>query len=165
MATFNGTVGNEKIVGTAGNDVINGFAGNDTLVGGAGIDVLNGGGGVDYLYGGAGNDTFKFNHANADGWTALKGGATIMDFHGAGISNAPGVENDFLTFTGYGTAATGAFLEYVSTSANEPNLQYYKAHADLAHGGGFNWISVKMADHTSNHLRARLRMIMGVRCA
>lgn len=154
MATFNGSAGIDKIFGTAGNDVLNGLAGNDTLVGGAGSDTLYGGAGADYLYGGAGNDTFKFNHANASGWTALNGGTTIMDFQGAGVSNAPGVDNDFLQFVGYGTAATGAHLEFIGVSSKEANLQYYKVWADAAHGGDFTWLSVKLADHTSNHLSA-----------
>ncbi|NOG74148.1 hypothetical protein [Roseicella sp. DB1501] len=154
MATFTGTVGNDKVVGTSGNDLINGLAGNDTLIGGAGSDTLYGGAGADYLYGGAGNDTFKFNHANSTGWTELNGGATIMDFQGAGLPNAPGVDNDFIALNGYGTAATGAHLDFFGVSAKMPSLQYYKVYADAAHGGGFSWLSVKMADHETNHLSA-----------
>lgn len=154
MATLNGTNAAEKITGTAGNDLINGLGGADTLVGGAGNDSIYGGAGADYLYGGAGNDTFKFNHANANGWTELSGGPTVMDFQGAGVPNASGVDNDFLAFNGFGTKASGAHLEYFATSAKLANLQYYKVYADAAHGGDFQWISVKLADHVGNKLGA-----------
>jgi Ca2+-binding RTX toxin-like protein len=159
MATLNGTSASEKIVGTSGNDIINGWGGDDTLVGGAGNDTIYGGYGRDYLYGGAGNDTFKFVNSNMGGWTEKFGGTTIMDFQGAGKFNAPGVENDFLNFTGFGakvsaTNTNGAYLEYIATSAKEANLQYYKVWADADQGGGFQWLSIKVVGDVNARIGA-----------
>ena len=152
MATLIGTAAADRLTGTAGNDYITARGNNDTLIGGAGNDTLAGGTGNDVLIGGTGNDTFNFSKGDMDAWVAKTGGDTIRDYHGAGVVNATGVENDFIAFNGFGTTATGAHMNFVQTSSYVPTLQYYKVFADAAHGGGFSWLAVNMADNVSNHL-------------
>lgn len=170
--TINGLLGDDKIIGGSGADRLDGGAGNDTLIGagggdtligrdgddrlygGAGRDVLIGGGGNDYLYGGGGNDTFIFRFSDGNAWSPSTGGDTIMDFQGAGgrYGSDALVANDFIAFTGFGTIASGAHLDYVGTSSKLQTLQFYKVWADAAHGGGFVVLAVNMADHANAHL-------------
>jgi Ca2+-binding RTX toxin-like protein len=105
----NASVGTDTITGGVNNVVGSGFG--DTLTGtgamqflngGGGNDTITGGGGNDALTGGAGNDNFVF----ASGATA---GATITDFAGNGAA-----VGDALEFHGFGTAADGATLTWIS---------------------------------------------------
>jgi Ca2+-binding RTX toxin-like protein len=109
IAAGNASVGTDTITGGVNNVVGSGFG--DTLVGtgamqflngGGGNDTIAGGGGNDALTGGAGNDNFVF----VSGGTA---GATIIDFAGNGAA-----VGDTLEFHGFGTAADGATLTFVS---------------------------------------------------
>lgn len=119
MAIINGTTADERLVGTAGADRIYGSSGNDRIDGGAGNDLIRGGTGVDFVYGGAGNDTFSF----VKGDMSLVGGSavdTVFDFHGAGGYSA--TENDFLSFTNFGSGAT---LVFDGASTVQSNLEFY----------------------------------------
>ena len=93
--------GTDTLDGGAGSDVLLGGDANDTLIGGSEHDVLNGGAAVDTLGGSGQDDWFQFDagQANDD---------TITDFSGSGV------ENDFLQFFGYGTAAQGATFTQVN---------------------------------------------------
>src|SRR6476620_8049394 len=126
--TVNGLAGNDKITGgTAadrldggdGVDTLVGGAGDDRLVGGAGRDVLMGGAGNDQMYGGAGGDAFIIRRGDMDAWNPSTGGDTIMDFQGIGgrYGSDAVATNDFIAFTGFGTIASGAHVDYAGTSA------------------------------------------------
>jgi Ca2+-binding RTX toxin-like protein len=108
-AIGNGSVGQDsftgvnRVFGSNFNDTISGGSTDDFLNGGnGGDDTLTGGGGNDSLTGGTGNDNFVF----ASGLTA---GATITDFGGNG-----GSTGDTLEFHGFGLAADGATLTFLS---------------------------------------------------
>lgn len=164
--TLNGMAGNDRLTGGTGGDRLDGGIGADMLIagpgedrlaGGLGNDVIYGGAGRDILYGGTGNDAFVIRKGDLDTWSPATGGDTIMDFQGAGgrYGGDGPVDNDFIAFTGFGTIASGARLEYVATSSKLPSLQYYKVWADAAHGGGFSWLAVNLADH------ANARLVLG----
>jgi Ca2+-binding RTX toxin-like protein len=153
MATLIGTAAADRLTGTSGADYITARGSNDTLIGGDGRDTLQGGTGNDVLIGGTGNDSFTFSKGDMDAWVASTGGDTIRDYHGAGVTTGQvGVENDFIAFSGFGTIASGAHLDFVQTSSYVPTLQYYKVFADAAHGGGFSWLAINLADNTGNTL-------------
>ncbi|MFL5336380.1 MAG: hypothetical protein ACJ8H8_25185, partial [Geminicoccaceae bacterium] len=116
-------------------DIVRGGAGNDDFTA-----VYNNSysGGVDAMYGGAGNDTFRFDTGDIS-WTAVGGGDTIFDFQGAGKYGGGTADNDFIQFYGYDKAT--AYLTYVSNSAPQPNLQYYK----VGDASGWSWLSIKIA--------------------
>ncbi|MBR1125405.1 VCBS repeat-containing protein [Bradyrhizobium lablabi] len=96
------TGGVNSVLGSDFNDLIAGRSITDILDGGGGDDTIKGGGGADMLTGGAGDDNFVF----VSGATA---GATITDFTGNGAS-----AGDTLEFHGFGLAADGATLTFIS---------------------------------------------------
>ncbi len=98
--TFAGGVA--YINGSGSADTLTGNSGANTINGNGGNDRIDGGGGNDTLTGGAGNDTFVFNAGFANG-------ATVTDFVGNGAS-----VGDSLEFHGFGTAAQGATLTFIS---------------------------------------------------
>ncbi|MBR1121054.1 FG-GAP repeat protein [Bradyrhizobium lablabi] len=96
------TGGVNSVMGSNFNDLITGRTAADILNGNAGNDTIKGGGGADVLTGGLGNDNFVF----VSGSTV---GATITDFTGNDAS-----AGDTLEFHGFGTAAGGATLTFIS---------------------------------------------------
>jgi Ca2+-binding RTX toxin-like protein len=96
------TGGVSRVFGSNSADTITGTSASEALNGNGGNDSINGGGGADALTGGAGNDNFVFA-------AGLTNGATITDFNG----NGAGV-GDSLEFHGFGTAAQGATLTWIS---------------------------------------------------
>jgi Ca2+-binding RTX toxin-like protein len=78
---------------------------NNTIYGNAGNNVLNGRAGIDELSGLGGNDTFVFQAGEANG-------DSVYEFAGNGAATG-----DVLQFVGYGTAAQGATLTFLSGDA------------------------------------------------
>ena len=120
-AIYNAGAGDDTVIGSAFGDRVNGGAGNDSLLGGASKDVLTGGAGADTVTGGGGNDSFVFNKGdllvaatNADQMD------TITDFHGAGGYKAYlGVEDDFITFSGFSAGAHIDFIGYDGANTSQ----------------------------------------------
>lgn len=161
------SLGGLRAYGLGGNDSLAGTAHSDTLVGGDGNDVLRGGVGCDQLYGGAGSDSFVFKTSDlgttysssttvtAAMWNSHTGGDMIMDFQGVGGYFAS--NNDILSFSGFGTTAQGAHIDYLGTVTGFATSQVYAVHAAAAMGGGVNLIAVQMdltSAHTGTHLVA-----------
>ena len=156
------STGAVRIYGGAGNDTLYGTVHSDTLVGGAGTDLLRGGAACDQLYGNAGSDQFFFKAGDlgttyasgtvvtASMWNPATGGDMIMDFQGAGGYFA--TNNDFVSFNGFGTAAQGAYVEYLGVYAPMPSVAVYAVHAAPVKGGGINLFTVQLDGGASTHL-------------
>lgn len=137
--------GNDDLSGSRFDDSLNGGAGNDLLHGERGNDRLTGGQGVDRMQGGGGNDTFIFFAGDiAD--PSLNDGRMdhIIDFSGAG-SNSRAVEQDFLSFFGFGDDATLTFDHYAS---DDGLLQVYSVF-DPDNAAYCGPILVQMANGTA----------------
>lgn len=95
---------NVEVLSLANGNAVYGAGNNgaNTIYGNAGDNILNGLGGADSLSGLGGNDTFVFNAGQANG-------DSVYEFAGNGA-----LAGDVLQFSGYGTAAQGATLTFVS---------------------------------------------------
>ena len=136
--------GDDDLSGGRFDDSLNGGSGNDLLHGEAGNDKLTGGQGVDRMQGGLGRDTFIFQAGDIADQQQFDGRFDhIIDFCGAGGWNS--VENDFISFFGFGEGAT---LSFDHNASDDGSLQIYRID-DPTNPDNSGSIMVQMADNTA----------------
>ena len=154
--TVTGTSAGDEITGGFGNDTLNGGAGEDSLFGNSGNDTLNGGAGTDSLNGGSGNDTLNGGAGSdsikgGDGDDIIIGGAGFDSLNGGtGNTNANGVENDILDYSGASGPVSVSFFNNTASNDGEGSSDTI-SNFETVYGSSGNDTLIGSANGSSTH--------------